>query len=269
MGFKKRFMVRVLYPLADKVIAASKGIELRLKEDLGLKNTKTIYNPISIDAHHQSDNDSISDHDQKIIESASHIYINIASLTKQKGQWHLIRAFKKVVKEKPEAKLIILGEGPLRSDLESLITASGLEKNVFMLGNKDNVFSYLKLSDCFVLSSVFEGLPLVLLEAVISRLPVVSTDCPYGPREVLTNIPLKSKATYPYYGHLGILTTPTCHDFEFASPTQVNLTKSEKELAEAMLSFEKLNPHARLRSSQLERFRIKNLTTEWLDIIME
>jgi CDP-glycerol glycerophosphotransferase len=77
-----------------------------------------------------------------------------------------------------DAKLLILGEGHLRTELKLLINELDLSKNVFLIGRRLNPFPYLKRADCFVLSSKHEGQGLVLLEAMILGIPIVSTDFP-------------------------------------------------------------------------------------------
>ncbi len=98
----------------------------------------------------------------------------------------MIRIFPSVLKEK-EIKLLILGDGPLREKLERQIQSLNLCNNIALLGYKDNPYPYYALADIFVLSSLVEGLPNVLVEAMMCGCTPVSTDCPTGPREVLNN----------------------------------------------------------------------------------
>jgi len=106
-------------------------------------------------------------------------------LTEQKGQWFLIRSFRKVVDDYDCAKLCILGEGELKKDLIKLIKNLNLENNVFLLGNQTNIFPFLIRSDCFILSSLWEGFPMALIEVLSIKLPILSVDCKTGPRECL------------------------------------------------------------------------------------
>jgi len=105
-------------------------------------------------------------------------------LTAQKDFPTLLRAFARLVPER-DLRLMILGEGPDRAALEAEIEALGLGDRVALLGFQANPFSYMARARLFVLSSAWEGLPGVLIQAMACGTPVVSTDCPSGPREVL------------------------------------------------------------------------------------
>jgi glycosyltransferase involved in cell wall biosynthesis len=101
-----------------------------------------------------------------------------------KGYDTLLRAFARVRQETP-ARLVILGEGPERPNLERLAAELGVAADVDMPGFDPNPFRYMKRAGVFVLSSRYEGLPNVLIQALACGCPVVSTDCPSGPSEIL------------------------------------------------------------------------------------
>ena len=105
-------------------------------------------------------------------------------LTHQKDFSTLIRAVSKVLNE-TGVKLVIVGEGDDRADMEKLIRELGIHESCELPGFVGNPYSYLKNTDVFVLSSRWEGLPNALLQALAVGTPVVSTDCPSGPREIL------------------------------------------------------------------------------------
>jgi GalNAc-alpha-(1->4)-GalNAc-alpha-(1->3)-diNAcBac-PP-undecaprenol alpha-1,4-N-acetyl-D-galactosaminyltransferase len=106
-------------------------------------------------------------------------------LVHQKGFDILIRAFGLLAAGTPQLRLVIAGEGPDAQQLRQLAAALGLESRVLFLGNVENLSALMRSAEAFVLSSRYEGFPNVLLEALASGLPVVSTDCPSGPREIL------------------------------------------------------------------------------------
>jgi glycosyltransferase involved in cell wall biosynthesis len=112
------------------------------------------------------------------------LLIAAGRLASWKGFDDLIRAMKILVQNRP-ARLMILGDGPLRADLQTLIDELGLSGAVSLLGYVENPLKYFARADVFVLSSHVEGLPNVLVEAMMCGCTPVATDCPTGPREVL------------------------------------------------------------------------------------
>jgi len=127
---------------------------------------------------------STADIEDSNIFNNSKTFINIARLSPEKDHEKLIKAFSIVAKKDKKSQLIIIGDGPLRGELKQLIKKLSLKKRVLLLGQKFNPMPYLKASDCFVLSSNYEGQGLVLLEAMVLEKPVISTDIS-GPRSIL------------------------------------------------------------------------------------
>ena len=113
------------------------------------------------------------------------ILISIGRLTVQKNFSFLISSFQKIVRKYPEYILIILGEGEQRKELESLILNLKLNDKVYMLGYQNNVYKFLNIADCFILSSLWEDPGFVLIEAALNNVNIISSDCPNGPREIL------------------------------------------------------------------------------------
>ena len=113
--------------------------------------------------------------------------IGIGRLTKQKNFNLLINGFNQIKKKYHEYELIIIGEGEKKDELLKLIKSHGLEKEVHLLGFKNNVYKYLKRADCFILTSLWEDPGFVLIEAGLSNTTVISSDCKNGPEEILGN----------------------------------------------------------------------------------
>ncbi|MGR5167025.1 glycosyltransferase [Vibrio astriarenae] len=105
------------------------------------------------------------------------VWINVASLTDQKNHERLIFCFEKLIAHFPDDQLIIVGSGPNEESCMEQICALGIESNVKLLGSRNDINSLLGSSDYFVLSSDWEGLPVSAVEALSSKVPVVSTNC--------------------------------------------------------------------------------------------
>ena len=165
-------LIKKYYPYADVVTVISKGISHSLKK-LGISNCKVIYNPIPISQTSYKSRPP----------NQPFTFINIARLEKQKNHVLLLKAFAELKNE--NCKLVILGQGRLLGSLKNLSAELGIYEKVQFTGFQSNIKSYLKNADCFVFSSDFEGLGNVLIEALNAGLPIISTDCPHGPREIL------------------------------------------------------------------------------------
>ena len=171
----------------NKIIVPSKGVAEQLREDLNIKNEKiiTIYDPI-IETSVFNEKMKEEVEEKWIFESNTPVIIGVGRLEKQKGFEYLIQAVH-ILSQSKKIKLIIVGEGSQRKYLEGLVKSLKMEDFVFLIGWRDNALKYIKKSSVFVLSSIYEGLPLVVVEAMFCGTPVVVSDCPYGPKETVTN----------------------------------------------------------------------------------
>jgi glycosyltransferase involved in cell wall biosynthesis len=176
-------LVKRFYPLADAVVACSKGVAEDLVQNMKVPRERVhvIYNPTDpeIEAKAQEPVEHPWFKNFKIP-----VILCVARLDPQKDLPTLIRAFSIVRKERP-ARLAILGEGSERAKLKALVKELGLEGDVWMPGFVDNPFKFMKRATVFALSSKFEGFGMVIAEALAVGTPVVSTDCPSGPAEIL------------------------------------------------------------------------------------
>ncbi len=178
------FLARRLFPSADRVVAVSQGVAddamqlYRLPRD----KVQVIYNPVVTPELLDLANQTL-DHPW-LAEGQPPVLLGVGRLTAQKDFPTLIHAVARV-RQQRKARLLILGEGEDRPALESLIRQLGLEQDAALPGFVENPFAYMKRAAVFVLSSRWEGLPTALIEAMACGTPVVSTDCPSGPREIL------------------------------------------------------------------------------------
>tara|TARA_B100001142_G_scaffold320112_1_gene364618 strand:- start:217 stop:1368 length:1152 start_codon:yes stop_codon:yes gene_type:complete len=113
--------------------------------------------------------------------------VSIGRLTKQKNFNLLINGFNQIQKKYHEYELIIIGDGEKKIELSKLIKSYKLEKKIHLVGYQKNVYKYLKIADCFILTSLWEDPGFVLIEAGLSNKTVISSNCNHGPEEILKN----------------------------------------------------------------------------------
>jgi glycosyltransferase involved in cell wall biosynthesis len=179
----RRILTRLLYPQADYVTAVSEGVARDLEFVGNLQNVQTIPNPISINKVDESNNKEEFYHHW--FSENRPVILGAGRLTDQKGFSTLVRSFRHVIDKEENVRLIIIGEGKRRDELERLVQRLGIKKYVSLPGFTDKPFEYMRNADLFVLSSRWEGFGNVLVEAMACGTPVVSTECPNGPAEIL------------------------------------------------------------------------------------
>lgn len=180
-------VIRLLYKKSDYHVAVSEGSKNDLIKFCGLpnKNIYTIYNGIDLDKVKKQSAEQLDDDLTEILaDKSTRKIVTSGRLTDQKNQSLLIRAYKKI-QNRSNTKLLILGTGEKQENLQQLAEKLGLDDDVLFLGWRKNPFNIISKCDVFVLSSDWEGLPLVLIEAMSLGVPVISTDCPSGPSEIL------------------------------------------------------------------------------------
>jgi glycosyltransferase involved in cell wall biosynthesis len=177
-------LIKIFYPYADAVVAVSHGVaeDLITMTGLPMEKVKVIYNPVITPELFAKAEEPL-DHPW-FRPGEPPVVLGVGRLTKQKDFPTLIRAFALVRKERP-ARLMILGEGEERPKLETLARELGIEEDFVLPGFVENPYKYMKRASAFVLSSRWEGLPTVLIEALALGVPVISTNCPSGPAEIL------------------------------------------------------------------------------------
>ncbi|MCK4391570.1 glycosyltransferase [Candidatus Bipolaricaulota bacterium] len=185
-------LLRLFYPWADAIVAVSKGVANDVSHVTGIprKRIRVIYNPFDIARLTAKSKEPLEHPWFKA--DAPPVILAVGRLTRQKDFKTLIEAFK-LVREKRAARLVIVGVGEASAQLEDLIRRSGQASEIAMPGFVENPYAYMARATVFVLSSAWEGFGNVLVEALTCGCPVVSTDCPSGPAEILED---------GKYGHL-------------------------------------------------------------------
>ena len=175
---------KYIYPWADGIVAVSEGVAEDLADvaDIDRSRITTIYNPVVSDSLREQmtepcDHEWINDDETRVLLGAKP--------EAQKNLSLLVRALSRI--EDEDVRLVIVGTGEQSDLLETLSRDLGIEDRVDVRGYVENIYAYMSRADVFALSSHWEGLPTILIEALACGCPVVSTDCPSGPREILND----------------------------------------------------------------------------------
>ena len=189
LGWNHNLIKKIIYKkiinMADLIITNSKDFKKQMDKDFGIK-TVCIYNPLNkieiINKSETKTNFNFFNNKKKELK-----IINIGRLTEQKDQLTLLKSAKILKEKKVNFKLIIMGRGVEKQNLIKYINENNLHNDVKIINFHENPFPILKKADLFILTSKYEGLPNVLLEAILLKKFVISSNCPTGPKEILLN----------------------------------------------------------------------------------
>jgi glycosyltransferase involved in cell wall biosynthesis len=281
VGLRKlnKLLVRLLYPKADLIIAVSYGVKQSLI-NLGIEEEKikVIYNPYPIAEIRELVKEPLGSYEEIFKHP---ILITAGRLTKQKGQWYLLRVFKALKEKHKDLKLVILGEGELKDYLVKLSEELGLKTyvwdrdelsesfDVYFLGFQKNPFKFIARSKLFVFPSLWEGFPNALVEAMACGVPVVSSDCRSGPREILApNTDFNYQTQKPEFAEYGVLMPVFEVKYKSAEEPLGEKERMWVETVDKLLEDENLRKNYSERAKQrVEDFRIEKILIEWRNII--
>ncbi len=226
-----------------------------------------IHNPFDVDKILSDSTEPLPPEYENVFDRQ--VIINVGHLTKQKGQWYLIRAFKKVQESLPDSRLVFVGDGVLRQYLENLAKDLGIADKVVFLGVQKNPFKFIARANLFGLSSLWEGFPNVLVEALICNSAVLAVDCQSGPRELLAP---STNVSHPFseieHSEYGVLTPPFDGAFKGAREP---LSREELLMAEAMIELLKNDAlrekYKKSSSRRIQSFRAENILSLWMNTI--
>jgi len=176
LGFFESTLLRLTYSRVKNVIAVSEDVASILRSDYGLKNVSRIYNPVDVE--------DVTAQVDKPYEHPKPYIVALGRFHEMKRYDLLIDAYSKS-KMKDDCDLIIVGDGDLRGSLENQVNLLRLHEKIHFVGTQSNPFPYLAGARFLTLSSRTEAFPMVLIEALAVQCPIVATDCPTGPREIV------------------------------------------------------------------------------------
>jgi glycosyltransferase involved in cell wall biosynthesis len=262
-------LMKFFYPKADLVIAVSKGVAQYLEEKYKVPKDKLaiIYNPVDVEKI------------QALVKEPTEIDFNpyiitVGRLTEAKGQWFLLKVFKEVKKMFPELKLLIFGDGELNSYLVNFSESIGLKTylwnrdrlmldyDVYFMGFSTNPFKCISKAQAFLLTSLWEGFPNALIEALACGVCVISSDCKSGPREILApDTDFRFQTREPEFAKYGILMPVFEEDNQ-------EIVRAWVETIKRVLTDEGLRErYSKVGPKRAEDFRIEKIVDEWRRIL--
>ena len=239
-------MLRLFSKRSDLVICCSKIIEQHMKEHFNCKAVVTLYNPYDIETIQSSAKEQVSDMPW---DDTDNLIISMVREDDVKGFWHLIKSFSIVQREIPNAKLMIIGEGEF-TEYRKLCQELNIEQQVFFTGVKMNPFSYLVKGSLYVLTSLQEGFPNALVEAMVLGVPVIATNCISGPAEILLDDFTTSNSKEIMNTEYGILIPVLSSDKNLDA---TDISKEEQQLASQIIDL--LSDNERMQQLEQAGFR--------------
>lgn len=273
--------IRFLYNRSKYIVAPTERIKSDLVDNFGVsgKNIKTIYNFSDAEWIHKSMSEPIEPNILEIMETHP-VLASVGRMTNAKAQWLLLPVLKQIKEAVPRVKLILLGDGPLRPKL--INTAKQLDLKIYQHETdeptRENIasadillmgfrkpFPYLSKSRLFLMSSVYEGFPNVLIEAMLCGLPIISSDCSSGPREILNpesdmNAPHTKELEYAPYGIL----TSVCDSPE---KEELYVRQAAKAAIDLINDHQKRDFYAEQSRKRAADYEKKNIIQQWIQLI--
>lgn len=245
-GTINRFLIKYLYPKADLCLSNSHGNMMDLKNNFNVTNLAYIHNPFNLDMIETMSKKEIE------IKKKRFTFVTVGRLDKGKNHKLIIDAIKDI-----DADLWIIGDGELKEEFQSYIKQHNLNHKVYLFGKKENPFAYISKAECFVFASNHEGFPNVLVEALACELPIISTDCQSGPREILAP---NSDISFQLENNIELA--------EYGILTPIKNVDKLQEVMNLMINDESLRKNYQEKAKHRAKdFRIKKIIKQYKEIL--
>jgi len=266
---RKNLVIPYLYKKADCIVTVTQALAEEMNQffKLPVARLKVINNFYEVDEILVQSKEKLTHEESQIYQQP--VFIHSGRLHVAKDQSNLIRAFSQI-KQKKGVRLLILGEGPLKKALIEQANECGLrvcdwqikgycDADIYFMGFQKNPFKFYRNSELFILTSLWEGFPNALTEALLCEIPVMSTDCSTGPREILSTKSYKAVISYPDYAKYGIL-MPL-----LMSSKEINLWA---EQLQKFLNDDELSLRYKDCSKDIsKKYGLGNILRKWMDLI--
>ncbi len=263
------FLFKLILKKVNLIVNVSESVKWDLIENFNAPENKCIVIPnfCELDSIKKNKKEPLPLEHQKIFNNK--VIISSGRYSYQKGTWHLIRAFQKVVFYDKEAHLVLTGRGPLKGYYQNLVKELKLENNIYILDYVDNIYRYLYQSKIYVLTSFYEGMPNALLEAMACGLPVIATDTKGGSKEIIApNKDIHSYTKKIIEEKYGIL-IPVCDRNMYDD--NIALTKEEIMIADAIIMLLKDNKryqkYKKASEDRIIDYEKEKILKMWMDIL--
>ncbi len=223
-----------------------------------------IHNILDTDRVARLKNESIEEQVAEFMKGRKCV-ITTGRFADSKGLQNILKSFSIVVKENPDVRLIMLGDGELKDHVEKLITDLGLNDKVLLPGFRKNPFKYISRADVFVLPSFYEGFPNMLIEAMACGTPVIATDCPTGPAEIM-KASAKKENVITDYGYLIKFISEKDSSWDAADIRTVH-EEFAKAIANVLTDDNLSRRFVTNAQNRVTDFKAENIADSWLNLL--